>query len=110
MKARGGFAYRSTNGFRSEELGLGSALKPGYDFGNYEIRVFPDDFIDVIERQKALDEALPLSHRVGVGGHVIAYWMQAVDEPGGTKVTMSTQRVAELSGFERDYQRACARL
>jgi hypothetical protein len=104
------FAYRSKNGFISEELGFGSALKPGYDIGDYEIRDFPKDFIDVVERQKAVDEALPVDQRVGVGGHVIAYWMQATDEPSGTKVTMSAQRVAELSGFEHGYQTACARL
>lgn len=104
------FAYRSTNEFISEELPFGSALKPGYDIGNYEIRDFPNDFIDVIERQKAADEALPLDQRVGVGGHVVAYWMQATDGPGGTQVTMSAQRVAKLSGFEHGYQMACDRL
>ncbi|MNT74580.1 hypothetical protein D3C72_2134080 [compost metagenome] len=104
------FAYRSTNGFISEELPFGSTLKPGYDIGDYEVRDFPNDLIDIVERQKAADEALPTHERVGVGGHVIAYWMQATDGPGGTQVTMSTQRVAELSGFESGFQTACARL
>ena len=104
------FAYRSTQGFVSEELGFGSALKPGYNIGDYEIQNFPNDFIHVVEKQKAADEALPLTQRVGVGGHLIAYCMHATDEPDGTKVTMYTHRVTELSGFDYAYQRACGRL
>jgi hypothetical protein len=63
-----GFAYRSRHGFRSEELPRGRLLKPPVD-GPAD-GPLPGAFIEVMERQKAEDRALPPAERAGVGGDV----------------------------------------
>lgn len=61
-----GFAYRSAHGFRSEELRHGRLVKPPAD-GPVD-GPLPAAFVQLMERQKAEDRALPPRERVGIGG------------------------------------------
>lgn len=62
-----GFAYRSTNDFKSERLPYGLATKPpvhGATATNYA------DFIGIMEEQRAADNTLPPDERVFIGGEI----------------------------------------
>jgi hypothetical protein len=105
------YVYRSTKNFVSEELPYGSALKPYVDMGDHAINVFPDDYLPVIEAQKAADLRKPLAERVGVGGHMVAYSLRAHPKEGDEEhVEITSHRSAALSEYEAGYQLAMRRL
>jgi hypothetical protein len=62
------FAYRSTNFFASERFEYGLGIRPPVE-ASYP-QVIPDDFIDIIKKQKHDDDLKPLSERVHIGGEV----------------------------------------
>lgn len=71
-----GYAYRSKNDYRSEELQDGLGIKP--DDGDVvqaalsvvTERGFPDGFVDLISMQRENDRLRPLEGKVGIGGEV----------------------------------------
>ena len=69
----GGFAYRSTDNFRSEILLAGTRTKPGLENFPEGERIWPNYFIEIAKLQKAADDALPVSERVGIGGHLVSH-------------------------------------
>lgn len=71
-----GFAYRSTNDFRSERLDYGIGIKPALEPGPINNIDFPDWFVEIMERQREEDLQRPAQDRVGVGGEVHALQMQ----------------------------------
>jgi len=71
-----GFAFRSKNGFVAERLDYGIGLKPVHED---LIAIAPelleqpsvhDAIVELIRVARTLDEALPQSERVGIGGEV----------------------------------------
>ncbi|WP_354677358.1 hypothetical protein [Cupriavidus plantarum] len=95
-----GFAYRSTNLFRSERLEYGLRIKPRVP--NASVSSFPDDFIRLMEAQRTSDAALPLSERVFIGGEIQALLLQ--------NRTMTIQTIHRFSDYEVLYQRMCDEL
>lgn len=72
-----GRAFRSTNGFAPEELQCpGLAVKPpeGVEiataFDRCRQKGLPAGFIELMQQQKAFDDARPMAERVGIGGEV----------------------------------------
>lgn len=63
-----GFAYRSRNAFRSEELRHGNLTKPPAD--SPVDGPLPAAFVELMEQQKAEDRPLPPRERAGIGGDV----------------------------------------
>ncbi|MCZ4348039.1 hypothetical protein [Devosia neptuniae] len=105
------FVYRSSSNFQSEELAYGYAVKPPIDASSFEIRSFPDDYLPIIEAQKAADEALPVEERVGVGGHMLAYTLRAFLQENGTEsVVLNTWKSSEISGYEEGWQHAAGNI
>lgn len=98
-----GFAYRSVADFECEQLEYGVRTKPGY-VGTLPLSGFPDDFVEVCRAQRVEQEALPLSERVFIGGHVIAYMMQVQRIEGRPASVVTTiTRPFEFEDFERTY-------
>lgn len=92
-----GFAYRSNNAFTSERLEYGLRTKPGVS--NASVNSFPDDFVRLMEQQRAEDEALPIDERVFIGGDIQALVMQGK--------SMTTQTIHRFSDYESLYERMC---
>lgn len=71
-----GLAYRSEHGFERDQLEHGLGVKPPDGIDLTEARELcqenglPAVFIDVMKRQKALDEARPPAEQLGIGGEV----------------------------------------
>ncbi|MCK4873255.1 MAG: hypothetical protein KAS72_11060 [Phycisphaerales bacterium] len=72
-----GFAYRSANGFETEQLkNPGFGIKPpdGIDLeqalNTCTEKGLPAGFVEVMKRQKAFDDARPPKEQVGIGGEV----------------------------------------
>jgi hypothetical protein len=62
------FAYRSANGFESEPLGYGIAVKPECSVPqNLQL---PGDLKSMMEEQRAVQRGLPESDRVYIGGEI----------------------------------------
>lgn len=62
------YVYRSTNDFTSNSLGIGSGFKPPCEVpDNWRI---PEDFLDLMNQQRAIQMALPENERVYIGGEI----------------------------------------
>jgi hypothetical protein len=92
-----GFAYRSTSGFNSERLEYGLRTKPGVP--NAVAESFPDDFIRLMEVQRAADNALPLKERVFIGGEIQALIMYGKG--------MTIQTIHRFPDYEAVYEQMC---
>jgi hypothetical protein len=70
------FAYRSTNGFVSEPLGYGIAMKPECSIPqNLQL---PGDIKSMMDEQREIQRALPENQRVYIGGEIqIHHLMEA---------------------------------
>jgi len=106
-----GFAYRSANKFVSERLPYAIGLKPDPEYGPeeaVELNAFPADFISVAQRQKTRDEAKPINERVGVGGKLIAYYLNRFeDQDGALRVRTSMHECYDFPDYGRAYALAC---
>jgi hypothetical protein len=107
-----GFAYRSTNNFRSEQLPEGTGIKPNnIDVKDFVVRNFPDDFINLAKQQKAADEDSALNERVGIGGKLIAYSMHRHEIPSGkTFPVLTCYTCHQFDDYDSAYSLACAKL
>lgn len=71
-----GFAYRSSDNFSGEEITYGLGVKPpdGVDlnwaFDLCERKGLPNAFVEIMTRQKCLDEAESNRRSVGIGGEI----------------------------------------
>ncbi|MEM5432817.1 hypothetical protein [Cupriavidus oxalaticus] len=92
-----GFAYRSTNSFRSERLEYGLRTKPGIP--DASVNSFPSDFIRLMEAQRTNDAAVPLSERVFIGGEIQALIL--------ANRSMTIQTIHRFSDYEALFQRMC---
>ena len=98
-----GFAYRSTHGFESEGLEYGVRTKPGYA-GALPLVGFPDDFVEVCRAQRLEQDVVAPEERVFIGGHLIAYMLQAHRVEGGpASVATTITRPFEFEDFEIAY-------
>lgn len=95
-----GFAYRSTESFKSERLEYGLRTKPGVP--DASVQSFPDDFVRLMEVQRTNDSALPVSERVFIGGDIQALVLQSK--------TMTVQTIHRFDDYESLYQRMCDEL
>lgn len=86
------FAYRSTNGFKSERLPYGFATKP-------PVEVAPaasnDDLIRIMDLQRAEDNSLPFDERVHIGGEIQLLILQSK--------TMTIQTIHRFDDYEDLY-------
>jgi hypothetical protein len=108
-----GFAYRSTDGFRSERLQEGFGFKPAPDWplDGAEIKKLPDDFIAIAKKQKTQDEASALAKRVGVGGHLVFYAMQRIPGLHGAFTVQTSAAICHtFPDFEAMYVSAAAKV
>lgn len=76
-----GYAYRSVNDFKSEEIAQGIGVKPPDAFLTHEGHIdltpyapegssIEEIFSNIMQRQKEYDDALDTSERLGIGGMV----------------------------------------
>ncbi|NTW53814.1 MAG: hypothetical protein HGB15_03415 [Chlorobaculum sp.] len=95
-----GFAYRSTNSFKSERLAYGLRTKPGIP--KADIKSYPDDFILLMEQQRAEDNRLPFGERAFIGGEIQMLIMQ--------EKNMIIRTVHRFSDYETLYNQMCDEL
>jgi hypothetical protein len=86
------FAYRSTNDFKSERLQYGFATKPPVPEA---IATSSEDFIQIMEEQRAMDNALPPEKRVFIGGEIQLLVLQ--------NKTMTIQTIHRFEDYEDLY-------
>jgi hypothetical protein len=89
-----GYAYRSTNQFRSERLPYGLATKPPIQ--DPKLGQFPDDFIELVKRQRFEDEQLPEAERIFIGGEIQTYILQ--------NRSINIQTVYRFDDYQDTYQ------
>ena len=108
MAARkfGGFAYRSTNNFKSEILLAGTRTKPGVDIFPEGEMIWPSYFIEIAKLQKADDDALPLAERVGIGGHLVSHSLTVDRTDERDHVCCNVTKVHEFDDYQSMYD-AC---
>lgn len=92
-----GFAYRSTDNFASERLEYGLRTKPGV--AGTSVESFPEDFIRLMEQQRAEDETLPVQERVFIGGEIQALILH--------QKTMTIQTIHRFGHYEKLYEQMC---
>ena len=99
-----GFAYRSKSDFNSEELPYNSvAIKPFVELDLSERPLnLPEDFIDIVSRQRDADNALPINKRLGVGGEIHFIYMT----PGNICIN----RAYRFSDHSDLYNQMCSKL
>lgn len=98
-----GFAYRSTADFASERLEYGTRIKPGYDTPR-ELRIFPDDFVEMCRDQRSLQDQIEPEERIFIGGHITAYMLQVQRMEGRPPSVMTTiTRPFEFEDFGQAY-------
>ncbi len=95
-----GFAYRSTNLFVSERLDYGVRLKPRTEAPPPQL--LPNDFIEIMKKQKNDDDIKPLKERVHIGGEVQLLLMQ--DQ------SMVVQTVHRFDEYDNLYREMCEQL
>jgi hypothetical protein len=108
-----GFAYRSTDDFRSEPLPDGFAFKPApeWSFDAARITKLPDHFITLAKRQKTQDEATDPAKRVMIGGQLIFHLMQRVPGPRNTGTVQTSAAICHsFPDFEEMYAAAAAKM
>ena len=90
------FAFRSTGGFASEELGYGIGTKPGVP--NAKLVAYPDSFIEVMVKQRESQSAKSLEDRVFIGGEI----QLACMEKGGPLSISTVHRFPDYSDMYAD--------
>jgi len=95
-----GFAYRSTEKFRSERLEYGLRTKPGVT--DAEVNAYPDDFIRIMHKQRDDDASLAETDRVFIGGEIQSLVL--------LQKTMTIQTIHRFSDYEVLYERMCDEL
>jgi len=67
------YAYRSTDGFRSEEIAYGLGRKPECDVpDNYQL---PDDIKKMMDDQRAIQASKPKEERLYIGGEIVVHYL-----------------------------------
>ncbi|MFC0204478.1 hypothetical protein ACFFJC_09355 [Novosphingobium soli] len=92
-----GFAYRSTNDFNSEPLEYGIHLKPATQT-DVPLGVFPDDFVSLMKQQRKEQDELPNETRCFIGGQVLSWMLERVEQSDGP----ARVRTTILPAFEWD--------
>lgn len=106
-----GFAYRSAEGFVSEELEYGAWIHPALGDGSGGMKSVPDSLISIAKEQKLRDDTLLTHDRVGLGGHLISYLMVRFERDDGTYgVRTEIDRCHEFPDYEEAYLQACMKL
>ena len=95
-----GYAFRSTNGFNSEELQYSIGIKPPVP--NMEIEEIPADIIRIMCYQKDQDDRLPLRRRIGIGGEIHF----AVATPSQIKMLV----LYRFDDYEDCYRQMCEKI
>ncbi|PHR66580.1 MAG: hypothetical protein COA51_00850 [Idiomarina sp.] len=97
-----GYAYRSSNGWSSEQLALNSTgLKPAIKVRLDSSYDLPAKFIEIMKIQQKEDNLRPRSERVGIGGEI-----QFVHMKDEVVHIMTCHR---FSSYESEYEKICAR-
>jgi len=65
-----GFAYRSTNDFQSERLICSVGIKPEVTIPSAEGDQLPQLLVDIMPEQRRINEGLPASEKLGIGGDI----------------------------------------
>ena len=65
-----GYAYRSTDNFRSYRLSYVLAYKPVVPVAPIDDMRFPEFLIDIVLEQQRRDCLMPIAERVGIGGEI----------------------------------------
>lgn len=75
-----GYAYRTIDNYKSEQLEYGLGLKPQDAFhkdgaldpkeAHFDLHDCENSLINIMERQKQYDDDLPTSEKVGIGGYI----------------------------------------
>jgi len=106
-----GFAYRSAEGFVSEELEYGAWIHPALGDSSLEFNSVTNSLISIAKEQKLRDESAPVQDQVGIGGHLISYVMLRFERDDGTYgVRTEIDRCHEFPDYEEAYRRACMKL
>lgn len=92
-----GFAYRSRDDFVSEPLEYGFHQKPGIGI-EMEMREFPKDFVAHMRQQREEQDALPPEERAFIGGQILSWMLQRVQQEDGPSLVRTTI----LPAFEWD--------
>jgi len=95
------YAYRSTSDFSSEEILEGFGVEPQVAFSELDLSA-PEVFVQLMERQRADDQALPKGKRIGIGGEIQCVHMQ--------RDGISISTIHRFASYDDDYGAACARL
>ena len=96
-----GYAYRSTNGWISEELSYdGIGIKPVIKVDLRECFQLPEKFIEIMKNQQEEDNKLPPKERVGIGGEI--HFVHMAD--GLINISICHR----FDNYESDYERICA--
>lgn len=91
-----GFAYRSTNDFKSENLGYGIGCKPECMIPEGPFSV---DYLAVMMReQRENQEKLPLTERLHIGGECVVLHL--------TKENCNAIALCQFDGFDEQFARA----
>jgi len=67
------YAYRSTNGFRSEDIAYGLGRKPECAVpDNYEL---PGDIKEMMDDQRSIQASQPKEERLYIGGEIVVHYL-----------------------------------
>jgi hypothetical protein len=102
-----GFAYRSTNGFASQPLAYGLALKPAPSSGEFPKIDSLSDLANYMIAQKEDDRSMPRMERVGIGGEIIL--TQLFRDQSGY-VSFQQIPILRFDDFEDDWKMILASL
>jgi len=97
-----GYAYRSTENWKSEELLDGIRVKPATEYTFGENVQLPNDFIELMKKQRKEDLELPLKERIGIGGDIHYVVMNHLG--------VNISRCHRFNTYDIDYRTMCENL
>lgn len=102
-----GYAYRSTNGFRAEQIPYAMAMKPATSTEDLQTVNSLESFVALTRKQQAQDRELPHEKRVGIGGDL---WMYFLSKSETGSVTIKIERLERMLHYEADRDVTLAKL